>query len=223
MSESERVQRWRDAKRQQGFEPLTIWVSHEEKERFVDLAQHWHHAPSELIREAFAQFAPLSPPVTATVTDTEQLRALIRDELAESPLITVTITDTVAATLPAMVRQLVEAMALEAIGLPVPATHGGVPARETPGKTPAQRQAGRPRGTLRQRILEVLADHPEGLGAEQIRAYLKLTPGQSIGDTLQGMRRQHAVRTEGEKREMRYFTHSTELRGEACPHSSKAS
>jgi hypothetical protein len=58
---------------------------------------------------------------------------------------------------------------------------------------------------MRQRILEVLADHPEGLDAEQIRAYLKLPPGQSIGDTLQGMRRQHVVRTEGKKREMRYF------------------
>jgi hypothetical protein len=205
MIESERVQRWRDAKREQGFEPLTIWVSHEEKARLVDLAQHWHRSPSELLREAFAQFAPLRSPVTATVTDTEQLRALIRDEFAESPLITVTITDTVAATLPAMVRQIVEEMALEALGFPVPATHGGVPAREPPGKTPAQRKAGRPRGTLRQRILEVLADHPEGLGAEQIRASLNLPPGQSIGDTLQGMLRQHVVRTEGEKREMRYF------------------
>jgi predicted transcriptional regulator len=184
---------------------MTIWLSHEEKERLVDLARHWHRSPSELIREAFAQFAPLSPPVTATGTDTEQVRALIRDALAESPLITATITATVAATLPAMVRQIVEEMAIEAIGLPVPATHGGVPARETPGKTPAQRKASRPRGTLRQRILEVLADHPEGLGAEQIRAYLKLPPGQSIGDTLQGMRRQHVVRTVGEKREMRYF------------------
>jgi hypothetical protein len=205
MSESERVQRWRDAKRQQGLEPLTVWVSHEEKVRLVAMAQHWHRAPSELLREAFAQFAPLSPPVTATVTDTEQLRTLIRDEFAVSPLVTATITDTVAAMLPAMVRQLVEAMALEALGFPVPATHSGVPARETPGKTPAQRKAGRPRGTLRQRILEVLADHPEGLGAEQIRASLNLLPGQSIGDTLQGMRRQHVVRTEGEKREMRYF------------------
>jgi hypothetical protein len=180
-------------------------VSHEEKERLMDMSQYWHRSPSELIREAFAQFTPLSPPVTATATDTEQLRARIREEFAESPLITATITDTVAATLPAMVRQIVEEMALEAIGLPVTATHGSVTAIETPGKTPAQRQAGRPRGTMRQRILEVLADHPEGLGAEQIRAYLTLPPGQSIGDTLQGMRRQHAVRTEGEKREMRYF------------------
>ena len=54
--------------------------------------------------------------VTATVTDTEQLRTLIQEELAHVPpvatLVTATVTDTVAATLPAMVRTIVEDLAL---------------------------------------------------------------------------------------------------------------
>ena len=38
---------------------------------------------------------------------------------------------------------------------------------------------------MRQRILSLLQSHPEGLSAEQIRAYLK--PDKNIGDTLQGI------------------------------------
>jgi hypothetical protein len=56
---------------------------------------------------------------------------------------------------------------------------------------------------MRQRILGLLADHPEGLDAEQMRAYLK--PEKPLGDTLQGMRRQRVVTTRGGGRAMRYF------------------
>ena len=37
---------------------------------------------------------------------------------------------------------------------------------------PGQRQTRRPRGEMRQRILALLGEHPEGLSAEEIRAYL---------------------------------------------------
>jgi len=56
---------------------------------------------------------------------------------------------------------------------------------------------------MRQRILTLLGEHPEGLSTEQIRAYL--TPDKPIGDTLQGMRTSGVVRTEGSRKDMRYF------------------
>src|SRR5262249_79458 len=54
MSGSDRVQRWRDTKRQQGLEPMTLWLSHEDKARLLDMAQQWHRSPSEMLREALA-------------------------------------------------------------------------------------------------------------------------------------------------------------------------
>jgi hypothetical protein len=62
-------------------------------------------------------------------------------------------------------------------------------------------RTGRP-GTMREPILNLLREHP-GLSAEQIRALL--SSQKPIGDTLQGLRRGHFVRTEGSGREMRYF------------------
>jgi hypothetical protein len=56
---------------------------------------------------------------------------------------------------------------------------------------------------MREAILSLLREHPEGLTAEQLRGLL--SPGKPIGDTLQGMRRGNLVRTEGSGREMRYF------------------
>ena len=66
----------------------------------------------------------------------------------------------------------------------------------------APRGAGR-RGEMRQRILTLLGEYPEGLSAEEIRAYLK--PEKPIGDTLQGMRVQERVKTHGRGKDMRYF------------------
>jgi hypothetical protein len=64
------------------------------------------------------------------------------------------------------------------------------------------KRSGRP-ATMREPIINLLRSHPEGLTAEQIRGLLNAT--KPIGDTLQGMRRSHLVRTEGSGREMRYF------------------
>jgi hypothetical protein len=71
------------------------------------------------------------------------------------------------------------------------------------------RKTGRPRlnrgrpATMREPILNLLREHPEGLSAEQIRGLLNAQ--KPIGDTLQGMRRGNLVTTEGTGREMRYF------------------
>ena len=64
------------------------------------------------------------------------------------------------------------------------------------------RKTGRP-ATMREPILNLLREHPEGLTAEQLRGLLNAQ--KPIGDTLQGMRRSHLVRTEGTGRELRYF------------------
>ena len=64
------------------------------------------------------------------------------------------------------------------------------------------KQTGRP-GRMRESILKLLREHPEGLSAEQIRGLLNAQ--KPIGDTLQGLRRSNLVRTEGSGREMRYF------------------
>jgi hypothetical protein len=71
-------------------------------------------------------------------------------------------------------------------------------------RTSPQHTGSRPRGDMRQRILTLLAAHPAGLNAEQIRAALQ--PEKSIGDTLQGMHRQGVITKRGSRREVRYFT-----------------
>jgi predicted transcriptional regulator len=218
MSEAERVQRWRQRQREEGKEPMTIWLSRTTKLRLEDLAATWRYSPSELVEQALAQFHPGSSSVPGTVADTEQVQVLVTD----------TVQEMLARDLPALVRQLVEGLALEALGMPVTDTDGYVtgtllpeadnespvpdstpaptPAPEpvAPDSTPAPaRKGGRPRSALGQQILTLLADHREGLSAEQIRG--QLAPGKPIGDTLEGMRRRGTVRTQGQGRAMRYF------------------
>jgi hypothetical protein len=76
----------------------------------------------------------------------------------------------------------------------------------TPADTRAihshQPRAGRPRSALGLRIVEVLAAHPDGLSAEQIRVYV--SPERPIGDILSGMKRTGAVQTIGHGRRLRY-------------------
>ena len=65
------------------------------------------------------------------------------------------------------------------------------------------RKSGRKRSAIGQQILDLLAAHPEGLTAEQLRG--SLTPSKPLGDTLSGMRRTGVVRTQGTGRALRYF------------------
>jgi hypothetical protein len=46
MSETNRVQRWREGKRQHGLKAVTIWLTGEEELRMKDLALQWHCSPS---------------------------------------------------------------------------------------------------------------------------------------------------------------------------------
>jgi hypothetical protein len=232
MPDTSRVQRWRETKRQQGLKAVTIWLTPEEELRLKDLALQWHCSPSAVMQQALAQVSPQTPPGISTTTDMSQIRELIRAEFlalqAEQRPATETVTEAVTETLerdlPILMRESVEGLAREALGQPVTDTnsnatvtgpldvaitdmlYGSPTDIETPGEavvSPEPRKAGRPRGEMRQRILTLLGEHPEGLSAEQIRAYLR--PGKRLGDTLQGMRKQQKVRTRGTGKDLRYF------------------
>ena len=82
MSDTDRVQRWRKRQREDGKEPMTIWLSHDEKLRLEDLAQTWHCSPSTLVQQALAQYHPGSPAVSGTLADTAQVRTLVADIVA---------------------------------------------------------------------------------------------------------------------------------------------
>jgi hypothetical protein len=232
MPETNRVQRWREGKRQHGLKAVTIWLTAEEELRLKDLALQWHCSPSAVMQQALAQVSPQAPPSIGTATDMSQIRELIRAEFlamqAAQPPPTETVTETVTATLerdlPALVRQLVEGLALEALGLPVTETdsdvtdiealglpvtdthYGNVPDMKIPQEAeeaPAPRKGGRPWSAMGQRIMALLGEHPEGLSAEQIRAFLQ--PEKPLGDTLQSLRKRERVRTHGTGKELRYF------------------
>jgi hypothetical protein len=68
---------------------------------------------------------------------------------------------------------------------------------------PSRRGRGRRKSPLREQIEALLAEHPEGLTAEQLRGYL--TPGRAIGDLLAGMRRSPTIRTARQGNAIRYF------------------
>jgi hypothetical protein len=169
---------------------MTIWLSHDDKARLVDMAQRWHRSPSEMIQEALAQFDPVGSRVTDTETDTEQLRILIRDELTDSPFVTAMVTDVITATLPVLVRRIVEEMALEALGVPVTDTSSDVTVTETHREALTERKRGR-RSILRQSILDLLHTHPEGLNALEMKVHLDTD--RRIGDTLSGMVRDKVI------------------------------
>jgi hypothetical protein len=232
MPETSRVQRWREGKRQHGLKAITIWVTTEEELHLKDLALQGHCSPSAVLQRALAQFSPQRMSSISTETDTSQIRELIRTEFiamqAEKTAATDTVTDTVtevvtetlARDLPALVRQLVEGLALEALGLSVTdtdsdvtdtemldvsviVTNGNATDTEPRGEATTRLAPQRTRSAMRQRILTLLGEHPEGLSAEEIRVHLKAE--KSLGDTLQGMRRQQKVRTRGTGKDMRYF------------------
>src|SRR4030095_10295045 len=134
MGETSRVKRWRDAKRQHGLKAVTIWLTPEEELRLKDMALQWHCSPSVVMQQALDQVAAQAPPHISTATDMSQIRELIRAEFlamqgektAVTETVTEVVTETLARDLPVLVRQLVEGLALEALGLPVTDTDSDV-------------------------------------------------------------------------------------------------
>jgi hypothetical protein len=70
-----------------------------------------------------------------------------------------------------------------------------------------QRQRGRQSGALHQRILALLADHPEGLSAHALR--VSLHDETWLEETLQGLRQAGIVTTRGRGKAMRYVVASS--------------
>ena len=149
MSDTDRVQRWRKRQREDGKEPMTIWLSHDEKLRLEDLAQTWHCSPSTLVQQALAQYHPGSPAVPGTLTDTVQLRALVADIVAAM----------LARDLPARVRHVMQDLQPSLPPSPaVTATNGNVtetvptetdaPPRPLCGPEPSANGANSPRRAL---------------------------------------------------------------------------
>jgi hypothetical protein len=61
MSDPNRVQRWRERMREEGKEPITIWLAQEEKRRLEGLARTWRCAPSDIMQQALAVYRPGVP------------------------------------------------------------------------------------------------------------------------------------------------------------------
>src|ERR671932_1446796 len=131
MSLESRIKRWRANKREQGLKHVSVWLTPEEELRLKELALQWHCSPSQVVQRALAHMST-HPADYSSPPDTSQIRELIRAELAvrevEQTTVTATVTEivteTLARDLPTMVRQLVEGLALEALGLPVTDTNG---------------------------------------------------------------------------------------------------
>ena len=81
-TDTNRVQRWREGKKKEGLKAVTIWLTTEEELRLKDLALQWHCSPSALVQQALAQFHPGPAQSNGNVTDSLQIRKLIREELA---------------------------------------------------------------------------------------------------------------------------------------------
>jgi hypothetical protein len=58
MTDTNRVKRWRDAKRDRGLKAVTVWLSQEEELRLKDIALQWHCSPSTVMQRALAQVTP---------------------------------------------------------------------------------------------------------------------------------------------------------------------
>jgi hypothetical protein len=123
----------------------------------------------------------------------------LAEDTAQDALLRGQIRDILQAELPGMVQALVE----QYQGEPRVSKTRDSDGTETVAPAQPQTRAGRPRGEMRQRILTLLGEHPEGLSVEELRVFLRAE--KPLGDTLQGMRRQGKVQTRGQGKATRYF------------------
>ncbi len=78
-----RVQRWREAKRQNGLQAVTVWLPASEELRLKDVAVQERCSPSDVMQRAFAQYQARNPSSISTVPDTSLIQVLIQDALAQ--------------------------------------------------------------------------------------------------------------------------------------------
>ncbi len=120
MSDTERVRAWRQRLKDGGLVPMTIWVKAETKARYEDLALQNHRSGSELAQLALDAYRLDPAMASVQVTDTEQLRAIIREELDEAMAIitatvTAIVTDTAKEVLPALVETALQRYVSETV------------------------------------------------------------------------------------------------------------
>jgi hypothetical protein len=196
MPEESRIKRWRANKREQGLKHVSVWLKPEAELRLKDLALQSRCSVSDIVARALAQF-PTPVPDNSSPTDTSQIRRLILAELEAlgMALPAVKGSDTVGST--------ADPTDTQAPTAPVKARQARRYTAEPGHSLVTEPQATPKRGDMRARIQALLVEHPGGLTAQEIRVYLKAE--KPLGDTLQGMTRQHKVRTEGSGKALRYF------------------
>jgi hypothetical protein len=73
---------WREQKRQEGYQPVTIWIPAPVKSAMVNLSFQRHQDLSELIVEAFQAWIPAKGGKAAPSVDLRQVEALVDRKLA---------------------------------------------------------------------------------------------------------------------------------------------
>jgi hypothetical protein len=145
MSEDSRVKRWRDAKRQSGLKSMLIWVTPEEELRVKDLALQWRCSPSAVVQQALSHLGSSTAQDVSNPSDTYLIRQ-VQEEIS-----------VLQATLPALVRQLVQEELAAMQAVPVTATVGDT---VTPTDTPAQFQGYHDNLDVTDIVTETIADTP---------------------------------------------------------------
>lgn len=190
MSESS-VAKWRGRLREQGKKAITIWFDGEDEARLKAVARAWYCSPSEVLRRAFQAIDASTIPGISTntvisqesdssITVAEQIRTILRREL------------------PGLVRAIVEEYRQEWPG----GTSVPEPSYDTSPAPARTNTGGRKPSALNQAIVALLAEHPEGLTAEEIRVHGHIQ--QQTGDTLSGMVTRGRLRAIGTGKQKRY-------------------
>lgn len=96
-------------------------------------------------------------------------------------------------------------VSVETPSAPLP-QDGNAVMQQHPSPRQEKRRSGR-RPVLRQPILDLLRQHPEGLSAVELKVYLKTE--KHIGDTLTGMVRNQVITKQSSGNAVRYFAPST--------------
>jgi hypothetical protein len=173
MSDTTRGRAWRQRLKEGGLVPMTIWVKADTKAHYEALALQSHRSSSDLAQLALEAYRHEA----AAVTEADQIRALIRDELDQAvAIMTATVTATVTETLMAAVPALVQAALPVVVSAPKPVPHTTTP-RRLPGQrklTRRQAAALRAKRASGAPIKALMQDY--GLSKATVHRYLKLPP-----------------------------------------------
>jgi hypothetical protein len=185
------VAKWREQLREQGKKSITIWLDSEDEARLKALARTWYCSPSEVLHRVLANAEPGAPPHISSTTE-------ILQEYHGSITVAEQIQTILRSDLPGLVRAICEEWRQDwPAGTSVPEpTYAPMPA-------PAPKnRGGRQPSALNQAIVQLLADHPEGLTADEIRVYVHAQ--KQTGDTLSGMVTRGRLRAIGTGKQKRY-------------------